>query len=279
MPLAKPFIRADIEQRQIAGLITRAKSKQRTHAGVEPVEANDQRSEQLERLVTHKAPRELTQADRDEMMGAIELWQRRMLAHGQELPARHVATLQSIIDAAERARRTLRSADLDHLQTRIGELPPGLRIRWRRVKNGRAKNLCIEDLPRLRDDIARWLDQLITRAIEQAAYWQQHVQQHRPAGTEAIGRDLRLQLIQIITQRLAVLAGDRQDRTKQRLDYAVRSAVMILKALGVNYPNPKKDRKRFVGGLPTKKPFRRLSRPRQSREQRERAKRLRDAHF
>jgi hypothetical protein len=140
------------------------------------------------------------------LIWTIRHYRARVLADKQERPARIAAALKPGLKPARDLLRWLNS------------LPPGLRFE---LQAGGMEEL---------------LEALISKTKHRLAYWQRHVETHRPSGKGAASLDLRRSLIDIIA------AHSSADERKQRNWVAFACG-----EIGARYPLEKKNRQRFTG--------------------------------
>ena len=179
-----------------------------------------------------------------------------VIANKQERPARKVASLKQ---GAARAKKLLEW---------LKSLPPSLRLELR-----------AEGIEGLLNDLAVLLDALGSNAKKQSAYWQGHVESHRPTGAANASLSLRQSLMDLVTR---FSPGDPSDSDRQKRKNRHnwdRWVATAAKAIGARYPDEKKNRRRFTGEQAVntqttgkKTPKRR--RREQSKEERERTRRL-----
>jgi hypothetical protein len=152
-----------------------------------------------------------------QLISTIRHYRQRGLADKQERAARIVAALKPGLKPAR------------NLSTWLNSLPVGLLIE---LQAG---------------GIRTSLEALVSRIEHRAAYWQRRVAAHRPTGEDARNRDLRWSLTDIITEHWpdAPDATDRQKRTNKRERH--RWVAFACREIGANYPNEKKNRRRFIG--------------------------------
>jgi hypothetical protein len=141
----------------------------------------------------------------------------RLTADSQERPARIVAALEPGLKPT----KTLLSW--------LDSLPASVRLELRM------------------GDIENQLNELQRHIEGRMNYWQHHTAAHRPAGEANAGLVLRKSLLDIIEECLPD-THEASDRQKQANERNRRKLVADLLAdAGVEFPNEKKNRKRFIG--------------------------------
>jgi hypothetical protein len=163
----------------------------------------------LERLAQKAAVAEAEKEDfKHELHSAIRHYNERRHADKQERPARIVAALKAGLKPTISLLEWLKSQ------------PDGVLLIEVRAGN-----------------IQESLEALIPRIKNRVAYWQRHVEAHRPAGKDAARLDLRQSLTAIIAEQWPAA-----NEPKRRSWVA-----FALGKIGVRYPDEKKNRSRFVG--------------------------------
>jgi hypothetical protein len=162
----------------------------------------------IERLVQKAGIADPAERERcqHELTWTIRHYRERVLADKQERPARIVAALRPGLKPAR------------DLLTWLKSLPFGLRSELQ--AGGMEKSL----------------EGLVSKTNHRLAYWQRHVEAHRPSGEGAARLDLRQSLIAIIAAHSSV------NERKQRNWVAFACGEIDAK-----YPNEKKNRRRFIG--------------------------------
>jgi hypothetical protein len=89
------------------------------------------------------------------------------------------------------------------------------------------------------------LEAFVHRLEKQAAYWQRHVEAHRPTGEDAASLALRWFLKDIYNEHCLSLRHKKNPKERKRHldDLVARASKMI----GARYPNERKNRGRFTG--------------------------------
>ena len=244
MSRADPFTHSDIERR-------------RNEARVDP---------RLVESLTDKAPtiaakgfptlEAAKQRFAQELCCTIWAYRARIIADKQERPARVVATLKRGEGPTKKLLEWLKS------------LPQSVRFELR-----------AEGIEGLLNELAVLLDALGSNAKKRSAYWQGHVELHRPSGAANASLTLRQSLIDIITRFSPDDPSDSERQKRKNRHNRDRWVATAAKAIGAKYPDEKKNRGRFTGErtvntqrLIMKLPKRR--RLERSKEERERARRL-----
>jgi hypothetical protein len=180
----------------------------------------------IETLVQKAAVADQAQKERFEykLNWTIRAYRARVLADKQERPAQIVAALKPGLKPAT------------SLLGWLNLLPQNVRL-----------DLRAGGMESLLRDLASVTEALMSRTKNRVAYWQGHVEAHRPAGEGSASLDLRRSLTEIIATHSpdAPAATDRQKRANERKR---RSWVAFAaNKIGARYPHEKTHRRRFTG--------------------------------
>lgn len=234
MTRSSPFTQAEVQQRSV--------TKRDPDFAQEEAECDAGLIQDLMRKAS--VPETVRERFCCEVRQAIWTYRVRVLADKQERSARTVTALRRGLGLTKKLSGWLQA------------LPRGVRLGLR--EGGVEKRL---------DDLAVLLDALSSNTENRVAYYQGHVEVHRPTGEADASLSLRRSLSDIFTRH----------SPNQREPYRRRLVAKALKSIGARYPDEKKNRGRFTGEravnthTTSKKPLKRAT---QSKEARSRARRL-----